>query len=139
MWKALSVDLRERVVGAIAAGSSCPAAAERFGVSASSAIRWWAMHRAAGTVTPKALGGDRRSGRIEGHAGMILSLVDPTPDITLAEMRMELAAAGVVVGIATLWRFFERRRITLKKVGARSRAGPPGHPETALGVVRRSA
>jgi transposase len=115
MSKALSVDLRERVVGAIAAGSSCRAAAERFGVSASSAIRWWALHRAAGTVAPKALGGDRRSGRIEAHAEVILSLVDRTPDITLAEMRMDLAAAGVVVGIATLWRFFERRRITLKK------------------------
>ncbi len=104
MSKALSVDFREWVVGAIAVGSSCQAAAERFGVSASSAIRWWAMLRAAGTVTPKALGGDRRSGRIEAHAGVILSLVDRTPEITLAEMRMELATAGVVVGIATLWR-----------------------------------
>jgi transposase len=39
MPKALSVDLRERVVAAIAAGASCRAAAARFGVSASSAIR----------------------------------------------------------------------------------------------------
>ena len=39
MSKALSLDLRSRVLSAIAAGLSCRKAAERFGVSASSAIR----------------------------------------------------------------------------------------------------
>jgi len=136
MAKALSVDLRERVVGAVAAGASCREAAARFGVSASSAIRWWSLRRAVGSVEPKALGGDRRSARIEAHAALILGLVERMPDITLAEMRAELAEAGVPAGIATLWRFFERRRITLKKSGARGGAGPPGHPEAPLGVVR---
>ncbi len=64
MSKALSVDLRERVVAAIAAGASCRGAAARFGVSAASAIRWWALEREQGDARPKALGGDRRSGRI---------------------------------------------------------------------------
>jgi len=41
--------------------------------------------------------------------------------MTLTEMRAELAAAGVPAGIASLWRFFERRRIRLKK----SRRTPP--------------
>jgi hypothetical protein len=40
MAKALSIDLRRRVVDAIEHGLSCRQAAERFGVSASSAIRW---------------------------------------------------------------------------------------------------
>jgi transposase len=115
MSKALSVDLRERVVAAVASGSSCREAAARFGVSASSAIRWCALKREAGSVAPKALGGDRRSARVEAHAALILGLVDRTPDITLTEMKAELAEAGVAVGIGTLWRFFERRRITLKK------------------------
>jgi transposase len=115
MSKALSVDLRERVVAAIAAGSSCRAAAERFGVGASSAIRWWALQRQAGSVAPGPLGGDRRSGRIESHAPLILGLVERTPDVTLSELRVELAEAGVPVSIASLWRFFARRRITLKK------------------------
>lgn len=39
MAEALSVDLRQRVVDAVHAGSSCRAAA-RFGVGVSSAIRW---------------------------------------------------------------------------------------------------
>jgi transposase len=74
MSKALSVDLRERVVAAIAAGASCRAAAARFGVSAASAIRWRALERATGSVAPKALGGDRRSERTEAHAPLILDL-----------------------------------------------------------------
>lgn len=115
MSKALSVDLRERVVAAVEAGSSCRAAAARFGVGISSAIRWASLKRTAGSVAPGPLGGDRRSGRIEAHAPLILGLLDRTPDITLSELRVELAEAGVPVGVATLWRFFARRRITLKK------------------------
>ena len=115
MSKALSVDLRERVVAAIEAGSSCRAAALRFGVGISSAIRWASLKRTAGSVAPGPLGGDRRSGRIEAHAPLILGLLERTPDITLSELRSELADAGVPVGVATLWRFFARRRITLKK------------------------
>jgi len=38
MSKALSLDLRSRVEAAIAAGTSCRQAVERFGVSAASAI-----------------------------------------------------------------------------------------------------
>ena len=44
---------------------------------------------------------------------MILDAVAKQSDITLAELRALLAGRGV--GIATLWRFFARRKITLKK------------------------
>jgi transposase len=116
MSKALSVDLRERVVRAVAAGASCRAAAARFGVSASSAIpRWCARVRTTGSVVPGALGGDRRSGRIEAHAPQILELVAGTPDLTLAELRAVLATSGVAVGMASLWRFLARHQITRKK------------------------
>jgi len=115
MSKALSVDLRERVVAAIAAGASCRAAAARFGVSAASAIRWAALAREAGSVAPGPLGGDRRSARIEAHAALILRLVDQKSDITLKEIRAELAERGISAGIGTLWRFFDRRWMTWKK------------------------
>ena len=65
MARALSVVLRRRVVGAIEVGLSCRAAAERFGVSPSSAIRWRAQEQREGDVTPKRQGGDRHSHRIE--------------------------------------------------------------------------
>src|SRR5512138_1580514 len=112
MSKALSVDMRERVVAAVAAGASCRAAAARFGVSASSAIRWCALARDAGSVAPGPLGGDRRSSRIEAHAALILGFLDQKPDTTLAEIQAELAKAGVAAGIGTIWRFFDRHRIT---------------------------
>jgi transposase len=86
MAKALSVDLRHRVVAAIAEGMSRRQAS-----------------------------GDRRSGRIEAYREVILGLVTETPDMTLAELRTKLKERRVSAGIGTLWRFFKRRRITLKK------------------------
>lgn len=121
MVKALSYDLRSRVIAAIEDGMSCRQAAARYGVSASSAIRWRGLERRNGDPRPKPLGGDRRSNRIEAHAGLILGAVEEKSDITLAELKARLADHGVSVGIGTLWRFFERRKITLKK----SRRTPP--------------
>jgi hypothetical protein len=74
-----------------------------------SAIRWNDRRRREGDFRPKPLGGDRRSGRIEVHAELILSLVDKKPDMILAELQ------GIGAGLSTLWRFFKRRGITRKK------------------------
>lgn len=115
MARALSVDLRRRVVRAIEGGASCRQAAARFGVSASSAIRWHALAREAGDPAPKRQGGDRRSARIEGHAPLILGAIARQSDITLADLRTELAGRGIAVSVAGLWRFFARRKITFKK------------------------
>lgn len=115
MARTLSLDLRERVVGAVAGGMSRRQAAERFGVSAASAIRWCALDREMGSPRPKARGGDRHSGRIEAQADLILSLVDERDDITLAELQARLAEHGHGFGLGTLWRFFARRGITWKK------------------------
>ena len=115
MTKALSIDLRKRVIGAIETGASCRQAAARFGVSASGAIRWHALSRTVGDATPKQQGGDRRSGRIEAHAAVILGALEQKSDIPLADLRAELAGHGIGVSVAGLWRFFKRRRITLKK------------------------
>lgn len=115
MAQALSLDLRRRVVEAVAQGSSRRQAAERFGVSAASAVRWCQRERQ-GSLAPRRQGGDRRSGRIEAEAAFILALIDATPDITLTELRARLhRERGLLFGIGTLWRFFDRRRITFKK------------------------
>lgn len=128
MSKALSVDLRERVVAAVAAGSSCREAAARFGVSAASAVRWCALARQAGSVAPGPLGGDRRSTYMEAHAALILGLWEQKPDITLAEIQAELAEAGVSASLGTIWRFFRRHRITRKK---RQRTPPSRNDRTS--------
>ena len=115
MVKALSVDLRTRVLAAVATGASHREAGSRFGVSAASVSRWRALERARGDVRPGPLGGDRRSGRIEAQAALILALLAETPDITVEELRPALAARGHAFGYGTLQRFFARRRITRKK------------------------
>lgn len=115
MAKALSTDLRKRVIAAVSGGMSCRQAADRFSVSASSAIRWCARNRETGNVRPQVQGGDRRSGLIEAHADMILTIVKAIPDVTLAELQERLNKQGLGFGIGTLWRFFDRRRISFKK------------------------
>jgi len=115
MAKALSLDLRTRVLAAVAGGLSHRQAGERFGVSAASVSRWRAREREQGDARPKALGGDRRSGRIDACKGLIVSLLEQTPDITIQEMRQALAERGHVFGFGTIQRFFKRHRITRKK------------------------
>ena len=115
MGKPLSIDLRVRVLKAISEGMSRRQAAARFGVSAASAIRWQSLVQRVGDATPKPQGGDRRSHLVEAHRVLILDLVAAVPDITLSELRSRLAEAGVSVSVTSLWRFFGRHQITLKK------------------------
>ena len=101
MPKSLSFDLRSRVLAAIDEGFSCRQAAARFGVSASSAIRWQALRRLGGDARPKPQGGDRLSHRTERHGDLIRALLVETPDITLLELKAHLrkAAERTVAGL----------------------------------------
>ena len=110
-----SQDLRERVVGFMALGRSARAAAVRFDVSVSSAIRWAQRWRAEGHARPRAMGGDRRS-RLREHGTRVLQLVAQQPDLTLREIRSALAAScGITVGLSTVYRFLGTHNLTLKK------------------------
>jgi transposase len=112
---ALSMDLRVRVLAAIDEGLSCRAAAARFGVAPSTAVRWFGQRRATGNFAPKPLGGDMRSRRVEERAGDILAIWGSRQDISLEELRAGLAETGLVVSVAGLHRFFVRRGMTRKK------------------------
>jgi len=115
MSKSLSLDLRLRVLEAVAKGASHREAAERFGVGAASVSRWRALAREQGDPRPKAQGGNRRSGRIEAQAGMIRSLLEEAPDTTIEELRSALAERGHAFGYGTIRRFFQRHAITRRK------------------------
>ena len=104
MGRALSRDLRDRVVAAVEEGVSCRRAAQRLGVSAASAISWRQLVLAHGTPL-----------KIEDHAAFILEAIERPSDPTLAELRTMLAERGVSTSIAALWRFFARHKITRKK------------------------
>lgn len=120
MAKSLSNDLRERLVSAVDGGLSRRAAAKRFGVAASTAIKWVDQWWRTGSVEPRPRGGDRRSERIEAHADEVLALVGETPDITLEELAGHLDDVhGLRVAPSTVWRLLDRRGLTFKKNRAR--------------------
>jgi len=111
----LSVDLRERVVAAVAEGASFHRAAARFGVSVSSASRWSERFAQEGHIAPKPTRGGDRLPTIEGQADWILSTYEARPGIFLRELRDALAAQGVQTSTSGLSRFFQRHRITRKR------------------------
>jgi len=115
MAQALSMDLRSRLLAAVDDGMSCRAAAARFGVAPSTAIRWQAQRRDTGNFAPRPQGGDMRSRRVEDRGDDILALWEARKDITLEELRLALIEIGLTVSVAGLHRFFARRGMTRKK------------------------
>jgi len=122
MGKARSDDLRERVVAAVAAGVSRRKAAERFDVSAASAVRWVALQAETGGIAQRPRGGRSRS-PLEAHSAWLLELNEAENDLTLAEIGQRLLdQRGVSTTETSIRRFFKRRRISFKKNPSRQRA-----------------
>ena len=124
----LSLDLRVRVLAAVASGASRREVGEDFGVSAASVSRWRALEREHGDPRPKGMGGDQRSRHVEVHGDLILALHEAERDATLQELRASLAGRGVRIGYGGLWRFFDRHGITVKK---RARMRPSRNGRTS--------
>lgn len=121
-----SDDLRLRVTEAVASGSSRRAAAERFGVSVSSAIRWSARAASEGSPAPRKQGRPAGKGPLAAHLGYLIAVVEAVPDITMPELAARLQAErGVVAANASLSKLLCRAGFTYKKtadgVGVRTR------------------
>lgn len=140
MGKPLSMDLRSRLVTAVAGGLSRRSAAKRFGVSPASAVRWAQAVNTTGSVEAKPQGGDTRSGRIEAFRDVILGAIEARKDISLVELAELLRAEhGTSFAASTVWRFLDRHRMTFKKNCARSRAGEARRRRAAQRLVRHPA
>jgi len=139
MTRALSQDLRDRVIAVVDGGMSCNRAAERFGVAISSAVRWVRAWRTEGRAEALPQGGDLRSHRIEAYRDVILAAIKAEVDITLVELAALLRSQhGASFGPSTVWRFLDRHDLTFKKNGARQRAGATRRRRPASGLVRRA-
>ena len=125
MARPYGMDLRERVVAAVEAGESRRAAARRFGVSESVAVKWLQRVARTGSVTPGQMGGHRRPA-LEGERDWVLARIAEKPDLTLRALAAELAERGVKVGPYAVWSFFRREGMTFKKNSARGRTAPAG-------------
>ena len=136
MPRPYSQDLRERVIAAIAGEMSARAAARRFGVSASTAVKWAQRWRRTGSVAAKPMGGYKRS-PLEAHAEVLLGLLAERPDLSVEEVRGALRARGIHAGHGSVWRFFHRHGISFKKNRARRRAGQGRRGDGARRVESR--
>ncbi len=113
-----SLDLRERVVAAVAGGMSRAEAARRFEVSHSSAIRW--TQRATATGSPGALPmGGKKPFALADEAEWIRARLAEKPDITGRELLAELIQRGVTVSYYGVWHFLDHIGLSFEKRMAR--------------------
>jgi transposase len=114
MGRVLSNDLRERVLKASSGGLSARQAAIRFGVAASTAIRWIDRARQ-GERGPRKTGRKRVS-RLDAHDMFIVALIEERKDITLDQMVVCLAdERDVKIGRSMLNKWLRSRGFTYKK------------------------
>src|SRR5947208_3181371 len=98
MTRALSADLRDRVVAAVRQGSSCRQAAKAFSVSVASVVRWSQLERSTGSTAPRPAVARRRPVLLP-ERDWLLARVAAAPDLTVRALRAELAGSrGVRVG-----------------------------------------
>jgi len=114
MARPLSMDLRERVFEAVEGGSSRCAAADRFGVSRSCAIKLMQRWRETGSLAPGRMGGHKEHA-LAAHADRVQALVKAQPDITIDELHGRLRGDGIVVGRSAVGRFLRSLGLTRKK------------------------
>ena len=116
MASAYSQDLRDRVIDAVnRAGLSRRAAAVRFGVSESSAIKWVQRFERTGSRAANRMGEYRRP-KLEPHREFLEALRREKSDITLKALCDRLLAErGVRVDTSMMSRFFRRLGVTHKK------------------------
>lgn len=120
MPKSYSCDLRERVIEMVEAGASRHEAAEHFGVSVSSAVKWMQRWNETRSAAPKLRGGSVSP--LEHQAGRVVAVITQQPDLTLEETAAELRRRRIRTSRSSLSRFFHRHDITFKKKPASCRA-----------------
>lgn len=132
MPKPCSVDLRERVLEAVMAGASRREAAERFEISASSAVKWLQRFDETGSIAAKPTGGSTSA--LEEHADFLLALIAEQSDLTLDEVVAAMRKRRIKGSRSAVWRFFDRHGISFKKkpAGSGARASRRGARPSAL-------
>lgn len=126
MGKSYSMDLRERVVSYVEAGHSRRAAAARYGVSPSCAVKVVTRRMATGSAAPARQGRPPGGGKLAAHLEALCAWVTERPDITMPELAARLQAdRGVRAHPASLSRALGKAGFSYKKnaagVGMRTR------------------
>jgi transposase len=116
MGRAVSSDLRLRIVKGISGGKSRRAVAAQFEVAPSTAVRIQARYTATGSVAPARQGRPEGSGKLGPYREAIVGKVRAKPDITMPDLSIWLEAEhGVSVDPSNLSKFLCREGFTYKK------------------------
>ena len=111
MGRAYSMDLRERVVAAMAQeGLSRRQAAARFGVSDSTAINWLKRVATTGSVAPGQIGGHKPKKIAGPHRDWLVGRCRER-DFTLRGLVAELAERGLKVDYRSVWEFVHAEKL----------------------------
>jgi putative transposase len=123
MARPYSMDLRDRVVAAVERdGMSCHAAAARFEVGVSTAIKWMQRYRQTGSAAPGQMGGHKPRAIVGAHRDWLIARCRGGA-FTLRGLVAELAERGLKVDYRSVWSFFHAEKLSFKKNRARQRAG----------------
>ena len=116
MGHCYSLDLRVRVADFVEAGHSCRAAAQRFDVSESFAIKLVRRTRGTGSPAPDRQGRPPGGGKLVAYETFLIEIVETRPAVTMPELAARLLEQhGVAAAPAMLSRFLCRRGFSYKK------------------------
>ena len=131
MGKPYSIDLRERVQAEVESGQSRRAAARRYDVSASFAVKLADRISRTGSAAPARQGRPPGGGKLAPYLMVLLRWVDAKSDITMPELAAKLKAEkDVTAHPASLSRALLKAGLSFKKNtaghGGRARGRAPG-------------
>jgi len=116
MGKAVSQDLRLRLVRGIAEGKSRRAVAAQFEVAPSTAVRLQTRYAATGSIEAAKQGRPAATGKLGPHREAIVGKVKAQPDITMPDLAVWLEGEhGVTVDPSNLSKLLCREGFTYKK------------------------
>jgi len=115
MGKPHPIELRERVVGYVEEGHSHRAAAARFRVSPRFVNNMVILKRETGSLAAKPQGRRPGVGKLSAHRDWVRRRIAEDGDLTLDELRVELAGRGVKVHRSSVGRLLHRLRLSHKK------------------------
>jgi putative transposase len=121
MTKPYPMEMRSRAVRFVEGGESCHEVARRFGIVASTVIKWMDRHKKTGSAAPAKIGGYRPKKIIGPWHDWLLDRMK-AGDYTLQGLADELEARGLKVDYKTVWTFVHDEGQSFKKNTSRIRA-----------------
>lgn len=120
MTKPYPMEMRNRAVRFVEAGESRHEVAARFGIAASTVIKWLARHAETGSAAPAKMGGYRPKKIIGKYRDWLIARLKAGA-YTLQGLADELEQQGLKVDYKTVWTFVHDEGQSFKKNRSRRR------------------